>query len=179
MLKYEYNLCWTQCINGSNNILETALTLNSYTGREKNSNTIGLQKFHRVLRNHNEANGTDYTHETLFPCPVDGCIFFGLSKQLFKMKKFLSTYDLPRVDGKVDMSQSAWRHRNTTDQLCLTLVRHFTCNIDPETDNISEPMRQAHIDNVPPCLEMLCRRSTDKNYNRLKALLNIAEVDDE
>jgi hypothetical protein len=139
-----------------------------------------LENFKRALKKYNEDNGTDYEHKNMFPCPVEGCLFFGLSKQLFKTKQQVPGYDLPRIDGRVDMSENAWGYLAASDQFCLTLGRHFAHNLDPANRSIVlEEMCEAHARNVPPCLPMVCRRSKDKNYAKLRTLLDIPEPDDD
>jgi hypothetical protein len=140
--------------------------------REKNSTRIGLENFCRMLKKFNAEHGTNYSHANLFPCPAQGCIFFGLSKQLFKTKKQVVEYDLARTDdGKVDMSEDAWMDFTSSDQFCLTLLRHFTHNLEPDNETVSSKRRKSHENSVPPCLKMMCKRSKDKNYKRLKELL--------
>jgi hypothetical protein len=142
------------------------------SGREKNSTRIGLVKFCKEVEDYNNS----YSHDNLFPCPVEGCTFFGLSKQLFKMKKLMPTYDLTRINGKVDLSEDAWSGYCSTDQFCLTLLRHFTFNIDPSNKGfVSTHMRESHKSNVPECLVEKCKQTKDKNYDQLKKLLKIDE----
>lgn len=92
------------------------------------------------------------------------------------MKKLMPTFDVPRIDGKVDLSEDAWREYCSTDQFCLTLLRHFTFTIDPANERfVSTHMSESHKSNVPECLVEKCKQTKDKNYDPLKKFLKIGE----
>ena len=161
------------------------------SGHERNNGEAGLTRFNRSLAAWNAAHGTNYHSSNLCPCPVENCLFFGLSKQLFKLKQTRPEYDLARVpvanlpppsaEGNpnppplpVDFSEAAWSIRGNSSALFMTLSRHFTFNLLPgNRELVTGDVQDAHMANVPECLRSLCKRSNDKTFRTLQTLLGI------